>query len=90
MHKESIEKSQALTSKYKEQLNNVRNNREYDALSKEIEYEELDVKVNEKRINEIKEKIAVKQEDINALQAELNTNQEALKNKKEECSYLCL
>ena len=84
MHKESIEKSQALTSKYKEQLNNVRNNREYDALSKEIEYEELDVKVNEKRINEIKEKIAVKQEDINALQAELNTNQEALKNKKEE------
>ena len=50
--KANIENSNAAIAKYKEQLENVRNNREYEALGKEIEYQTLDNELNEKRIRE--------------------------------------
>ena len=50
--KNEIIESQALIKKYKEQQNNVRNNREFDSLSKEIEYQELEIQLSEKRIRE--------------------------------------
>ena len=37
---------------YKEQQNNVRNNREFDAITKEIEYQELEIELAEKRLKE--------------------------------------
>lgn len=52
MRKNTIESNNASISKYKEQLDNVRNNREYEALSKEIEYQSLDNELNEKKIRE--------------------------------------
>jgi len=52
--KSSIEESNALMAKYTEQQKNVRNNREYEALSKEIEYKELEIQLAEKKIREAK------------------------------------
>ena len=54
--------SDAAIVKYKERQNNVRNNREYESLSKEIEFQELEIKLNEKRTKEGKIKIENKKE----------------------------
>ncbi|MGB0424243.1 MAG: zinc ribbon domain-containing protein [Flavobacteriales bacterium] len=50
--KNAIEESKALIKKYEEQQNNVRNNREFDSLSKEIEFQTLEIQLCEKRIRE--------------------------------------
>ncbi|MCL2562167.1 MAG: C4-type zinc ribbon domain-containing protein [Rikenellaceae bacterium] len=50
--KEEIEQSTALITRYNEQLKNVRNNREYDSLNKEVEYQTLEIELNEKRLKE--------------------------------------
>jgi uncharacterized protein len=50
--KNGIKDSQALIKKYEEQQMNVRNNREYDSLTKEIEFQNLEIQLSEKRIRE--------------------------------------
>lgn len=65
-HKIKIQELQASIKKYEEQQNNVRNNREYDALTKEIEFQNLDIELSEKRIREATAKdadVAAKVED---------------------------
>ena len=47
-----IDQAKIQISHYKEQQNNVRNNREFDAITKEIEYQELEIELAEKRLNE--------------------------------------
>ena len=49
-HRVRIENANAAISRYKEQQNNVRNNREYDNLTTEIEYQELDIESSQKKI----------------------------------------
>ena len=64
--KNEIKDAQVLIKKYTEQQNNVRNNREFDSLSKEIEFQTLEIELCEKRIKEytvkIEEKKAVTEE----------------------------
>ncbi len=60
----NIATCKASIEKYKQQLDNVRNNREYDSLSKEIEYQTLDVELNEKRIREAYSSIEQKNGEI--------------------------
>ncbi len=60
--KNSIEESKALIKKYEEQQKNVRNNREYDSITKEIEFQNLEIELSEKRIKEFKFKIDSKLE----------------------------
>ena len=55
--KNGSKESEALIIKYKEKQNNVRNNREFESISKEIEYQELEIKLNEKKTKEAKFKI---------------------------------
>lgn len=50
--KREIDQARILIANYKEQQNNVRNNREFDAISKEIEYQELEIELAEKRLKE--------------------------------------
>lgn len=64
-----IKESQASIAKYKEQQNNVRNNREYDSLTKEIEFQELEIELAEKRIKEFQLSIENKKE-VNAAAVE--------------------
>ncbi len=58
--KEEIEESKALTIRYTEQQNNVRNNREFDSLSKEIEYQKLEIELCEKRLKEYSVELKIK------------------------------
>lgn len=53
--KQEIKTSEALVKKYSEQMKNVRNNREYDSLSKEVEFHKLEVELSNKNIREIKQ-----------------------------------
>ncbi len=70
-----IKDSETLISKYKEQQMNVRNNREYDSLSKELEFQALEIELAEKKINEVRYKIEL-------LNTEAQNADEKLKDKK--------
>jgi predicted nucleic acid-binding Zn-ribbon protein len=67
----SREKDQAqmLIAKYKEQQNNVRNNREFDAITKEIEYQELEIELADKRLKEYSAGIKIKKSALADAQA---------------------
>ena len=59
--KMDIKKAEEAIKKYSEQLDNVRNNREYDALSKEIEFQKLEIELQEKRIRDAQKAKAEKE-----------------------------
>ena len=87
-YKIKIKETEALIKKYEDQQNNVRNNREYDSLTKEIEYQTLDIQLSEKRIMEITAKdndVATKVAAAQLRLAELTTS---LNEKKEELHSL--
>ena len=58
--KEAIKEAQALVKKYEKQSDNVKNNREFEAINKEIEMQQLEVKLCEKHIKDANEEIAEK------------------------------
>lgn len=82
----NIKEAEALKVKYKTQLDNVKNNREYEALTKELEMQDLDIQLAEKRIKQAKmdvakqeesqasteERLAKKKKDLEAKRVELN------------------
>ena len=80
----AIEESNALMKKYEEQQQKVRNNREFDSLAKEIEFQDLEIQLAEKRIGEYKVKIAQKNEVVNATKEKLEKQQKHLSHKKAE------
>ena len=69
--KHKITESTGLIEKYKAQLDNVRNNREFDNLSKEIEFQGLEIEFSEKKIREFGEAINRKKEEIAELSERL-------------------
>jgi len=79
-----ITDSNTLINKYKEQLDNVRNNREFDSLSKEIEFQGLEVELAEKRIREFTAESKMINEEIAKSKKMLEERQIDLKSKKEE------
>jgi predicted nucleic acid-binding Zn-ribbon protein len=79
-----IKDSEKLIAKYKEQQMNVRNNREFDAVSKEIELQELEMQIAEKKIKESKVKIERKKEEIQETSATKEERLKDLQNKKSE------
>lgn len=80
----SMKDSAASIKKYETQQNKVRNNREFDSLSKEIEYQNLETQLSEKKIKEAKANISSKQEMIESSADELKGRKKDLKIKKEE------
>ncbi len=80
----SIEESKSLIKKYEEQQKNVRNNREFDSLSKETEYQELEIQLAEKRIKEFKAKISQKKQVVDSTKDKLKRQEGHLKAKKSE------
>ncbi len=86
--KNKITQSNALTEKYKAQLDEVRNNREFDNLSKEIEYQGLEVEFSEKEIKKFTEAIEQKKKDIEDLVQLLNTRKEDLVQKQKELEQI--
>ena len=84
----AIEDGNALIKKYEDQRMNVRNNREYDSLTKEIEYQGLEIQLAEKRIKEETYSIEVKQEAITQAQKNLDERKIDLENKKKELTEI--
>lgn len=84
----SIKDSQALIAKYTEQQNNVRNNREFDSLSKEIEFQNLEIELSEKRIKEFTAEMNEKKETISNSKIQLKEREEDLERKKTELSEI--
>ncbi|MEO6150030.1 MAG: C4-type zinc ribbon domain-containing protein [Mucilaginibacter sp.] len=82
--KNLIKDSQANTKKYETQLNEVKNNREYDAISKEIEIQGLDIQVSEKKIREYAFEIANKTQIYEKALADLESRKSDLDAKKAE------
>lgn len=80
----AIKDSQALIAKYTEQQNNVRNNREFDSLSKEIEFQNLEIELSEKRIREFTIEMNEKKESIASSKELLKEREEDLERKKNE------
>jgi len=80
----AIKDSQALIAKYTEQQNNVRNNREFDSLSKEIEFQNLEIELSEKRIKEFSGEMSEKKETISNSKTQLKEREEDLERKKKE------
>ena len=82
--KNLIEEAKALIKKYSEQQKNVRNNREYNSLTKEVEFQELEIQLAEKHIKEFKAQIEQKKEVISATKDQLKERETHLKHKKGE------
>ena len=82
--KNIIEESKSSIKKYLEKQKNVRNNREFDSLSKEIEYQELEAQLAEKRIKENSARIDNKKEILDEIQNLYKAKEEALEAKKKE------
>ena len=87
-YKIKIKETEALIKKYEDQQNNVRNNREYDSLTKEIEYQQLDNQLSEKRIKEITAKDNDVATKVAEAQMRLTELKSSLDEKKEELQSL--
>lgn len=95
--KQLIKECQVKIAKYEEQQKNVRNNREFDAISKEMEFQDLEIQLAEKRIkehkfqleqktaqsDEVKEKLQSRVDHLNHKKAELDTILEETKAEEE-------
>lgn len=82
--KEEIRNSQTLVEKYTAQQDNVRNNREYDFLKKEIEFQDLSIRLCEKRIKEFTEQETAKKNEVETSKTALAERRAILQEKKEE------
>lgn len=82
--KNAIKDSQALIKKYEEQQMNVRNNREYDSLTKEIEFQNLEIQLSEKRIREFQQAVETQKIEIEHYQKVLADRKNDLDIKKNE------
>lgn len=82
--KHRITECKSLIERYTAQLDNVRNNREFDNLSKEIEYQGLEVEFSEKKIKEFTEEIRNREREINELKQVLEGRRADLQQKESE------
>lgn len=87
-YKHNIAESDAQIAKYKEQVENVANSREYDSLNKEIENQGLLRQIAEKNISEAKEFIFTKKMEIDNIKERLAVRNDDLKAKKQELSVI--
>lgn len=85
---EVINHANSLMEKYKTQQDNVRNNKEFEALAKEVEYQELEIQLAEKRIKEFNAKIAHKTELLEELKSKITDLESHLEFKKNELNVL--
>ncbi len=82
--KAAIKEAEALVKKYEKQSSNVKNNREFEAINKEIEMQQLEVKLAEKHIKDATEEIAVKAVDLEKAKKNITVKEGALATKKGE------
>lgn len=82
--KEGIKEAEALIKKYEKQSDNVKNNREFEAINKEIEMQTLEVKLCEKHIKDATEEIAEKARQLDSAKKAVAAKEGNLSGKKGE------
>nr|AOE06219.1 conserved hypothetical protein [uncultured bacterium]CBL87513.1 protein containing DUF164 [uncultured Flavobacteriia bacterium] len=82
--KQIIENAKELHKKYEEKLKNVRNNREYNSIVKEQEYQDLESQLAEKKINEFKSNIEQKELSLEEIMQKIEDRSKHLDSKKSE------
>lgn len=82
--KKDIDKAQMSVERYKKQLEDVKNNREYDTLTKEIEFQELEIELCNKKIKEALIKIEERKHDLGLAQEQMQGREEDLNLKRNE------
>ena len=80
--KQVIENANELLKKYEDKLKNVRNNREYNSIVKEQEYQDLESQLAEKKIKEFKARIEQRQEEMSILDDKIKERNDHLQSKK--------
>src|SRR5690606_24002932 len=86
--KNDIEEHKAAIKKYTEQQKDVRNNREFNSLSKEIEFQTLEIELAEKHIKEFKANIEYKKSLVDQTAEKLDTKSNHLKHKESELNSI--
>lgn len=82
--KREVDQAKIMIGNYKEQQNNVRNNREFDAITKEIEYQELEIELAEKRLKEYAGGIKAKKLQLEEAENQMKEREADLAAKKAE------
>ncbi|MFZ9146447.1 MAG: zinc ribbon domain-containing protein [Sediminibacterium sp.] len=82
--KAAIKESEALLAKYEQQSDNVKNNREFEAINKEIEMQGLEIKLAEKHIRDANEELAEKVKALENAKKNIATKEGVLTHKKSE------
>ena len=83
-HTANIKEAEALIERYNSQLDNVKNNREYDALNKELELQKLEIQLSEKKIREANAAKEVKETSLTTAVEKLEKRKGDLETKKVE------
>ena len=86
--KTAKKEAEASAKKYEKQQDNVKNNREFDALTKEIEMQNLEAQLNEKRAKDAAEELKFKQTNLESAQKHIKEKEKFLKAKKAELTSL--
>lgn len=84
----AIKEAEALIKRYEDQQSNVRNNREYEAISKEVELQRLEIQISEKKIREAQYHVDIKNTEIGGTRQKLAERKKDLDNKKGELDAL--
>ena len=82
--KAEIAAAQISVKKYNEQLDDVQNNREYDTLKKEIEFQTLEIELCNKKIREAATKVEERKGDLKRAEEQIDDRKQALEEKKNE------
>ena len=82
--KDEIAAAQISVKKYNEQLDDVQNNREYDTLKKEIEFQTLEIELCNKKIREAATKVEERKSDLKRAEEQIDDRKQALEEKKNE------
>ncbi|MDX1939408.1 MAG: C4-type zinc ribbon domain-containing protein [Saprospiraceae bacterium] len=83
-----IKESEASILRYQTQLENVKNSREFDALTKELEFQKLEIQLAEKRARQAKIEIENKEETFKATDERLQKKRKELESKKAELAQI--
>ncbi|MDQ4139749.1 MAG: C4-type zinc ribbon domain-containing protein [Bacteroidota bacterium] len=86
--KQAIKDSEGLIRKYEDQQSNVRNNREYDAITKEVELQRLEIQISEKKIKEAYYQIDQKHNEIAGTKQRLEERRKDLNSKTGELNVI--
>jgi predicted nucleic acid-binding Zn-ribbon protein len=85
---QKIKASEALIEKYNTQQSKVRNNREFNAINKELEFQSLDIELSNKKIKSFDDEVTSNKLKIKLLKAKIKERKKHLKAKKDELSAI--